>query len=281
MLAAPDRRAEACQRLPQILVRDLRHAGSDTFGRNGIDRAAGRCIGRRSGACRKTIRSTARQPRKRLTRSQITLARCWISIAAGPSTRKTSVPAGRPNANPSWLVRDGPGADTARGHWILIGSLWAATSPPTISVQRVTSSAEAKPCRVKVSPTTLLEEVAQRLCKRAGGLVHNGVLCHPSDHDGSSEDRGATACQAPQRCFIPATHRLARLVRPSSPEIALARGAGRACRSLPGLAVRDYVAADDGCYRHARIMPAFWPAGAMWARWRPRRSTTCLKPGPD
>ena len=38
MLAAPHCRAEACQRLPQILVRDLRHAGSDTFGRNGIDR---------------------------------------------------------------------------------------------------------------------------------------------------------------------------------------------------------------------------------------------------
>ena len=43
----------------------------------------------------------------------------------------------------------------ARVHWIFIGSLCAAISAPTISLQRVTSSAEAKPCRVNVSPTTL------------------------------------------------------------------------------------------------------------------------------
>src|SRR4029079_1830340 len=42
-----------------------------------------------------------------------------------------------------------------RGHWTLIGSLCAEISAPTISVQRVTNSAEAKPCRLNVSPTTL------------------------------------------------------------------------------------------------------------------------------
>src|SRR3984885_2827472 len=36
-----------------------------------------------------------------------------------------------------------------------MGSLWAAISMPTMSDQRVTSSAEANPCRVNVSPTIL------------------------------------------------------------------------------------------------------------------------------
>ena len=69
---------------------------------------------------------------------------------------------------------------TERCHWIFIGSLCAAMSGPTISAQRVTNSAEAKPCRVKASPIDLADDVAQRLGKRAGGLVHGGVLCHPS-----------------------------------------------------------------------------------------------------
>ncbi len=175
-LTAAPRRASACRKSRSAtcgMLAAIRSAAT------GSTAAAGRCIDRRSGACRKTIRSTARQPRKRLTRSQITLARCCISIAAGPSTRKTSVPAGRPNANPSWLVRDGPGADTARGHWILIGSLWAATSPPTISVQRVTSSAEAKPCRVKVSPTTLLRRSRSGFAKERGGLFTMGCSVIP------------------------------------------------------------------------------------------------------
>ena len=54
---------------------------------------------RRSGAWRSAMRAIARQPRKRLTRSQITLARCWISIAAGPSTRRTRVPGSRSSAS--------------------------------------------------------------------------------------------------------------------------------------------------------------------------------------
>src|SRR5262245_36216407 len=65
-------------------------------------------------------------------------------MAAGPSTRSTSVPAS-PSSPLAW-----------RGHCSLIGSLWAAISWPTISSQRVTNSAEAKPCRAKTSPTSLL-----------------------------------------------------------------------------------------------------------------------------
>ena len=36
-----------------------------------------------------SIRPTARQPKKRFTRSMITPERCWISSATGPSTRST------------------------------------------------------------------------------------------------------------------------------------------------------------------------------------------------
>ena len=86
----------------------------------------------------------------------------------------------RPNADPSPPVSEVAGGDTGRGHWILIGSLCAAISPPTISVQRVTSSAEAKPCRVNVSPTTLPRSSRSGLAKEREGLFINGVLCHPS-----------------------------------------------------------------------------------------------------
>ena len=42
-----------------------------------------------------------------------------------------------------------------------------------------------------------------RACSWCGALSSLGEW-----HEGSSEDRGATACQAPPHCFIPATHRL-------------------------------------------------------------------------
>ena len=77
--------------------------------------ASATCTGlrsaRRSGAWRSASRATARQPRKRLTRSHTTFARCWISIAAGPSTRNTNVPG------------SGDSPASGRVHCILIGSL--------------------------------------------------------------------------------------------------------------------------------------------------------------
>ena len=78
-------------------------------------------------------------------------------------------------------------AGPARGHWILIGSLCAAISAPAISVQRVTSSADAKPCRVKLSPTTLPRRSRKRFGKAAAGLVHAEALCHPGDYERSSQ----------------------------------------------------------------------------------------------
>src|ERR1700692_226946 len=88
----------------------------------------------------------------------------------------------------------------------------------------------------------LADEVAQRLGEGAGGLVHDAVLCHPSagpdDSDRSSQARGATARQAPDSRVMPATHRLVGLVRPPSPQAAVAGAPGpKTCRSLPGLAL--------------------------------------------
>src|SRR4029077_14986723 len=88
----------------------------------------------------------------------------------------------------------------------------------------------------------LADQVAQRLGEGTGGLVHDAVLCHPSagpfgwtlgqtlgqtlsddfSSNPSSEAFGATARQAPRGAVMPATHRLARLVRPPSPQAAVA-----------------------------------------------------------
>src|SRR5580658_6888364 len=51
-----------------------------------------------------------------------------------------------------------------------MGWLCAAISAPAISVQRVTSSAEAKPCRLKVSPTALPTRSRSGLAKEREGL---------------------------------------------------------------------------------------------------------------
>ena len=83
--AAPARLSDSRLRCPE---------GSPPSASPHPDRASRPFAGRRaSGACRIAKRPTAAKPKKRLTRSRICGARCWISIAAGPSTRSTSVPA--------------------------------------------------------------------------------------------------------------------------------------------------------------------------------------------
>ena len=69
--------------------------------------------------------------------------------------------------------------------------------------------------------------------------------------------------------FIPATHRLARLVRPSPQDAAVARGAARAPRPVPCLAFGNHVAADDGQDRRP-VLPAL--PGALGRRRRARVS---------
>ena len=56
---------------------------------------------RRSGAWRSAMRPIACQPKKRLTRSRITADRCWISSAAGPSTRSTNVAGSGGSSSPT------------------------------------------------------------------------------------------------------------------------------------------------------------------------------------
>ena len=63
-------------------------------------------------------------------------------------------------------------------------------------------------------------------------------------------------------------------------DAAVARAAGRARRSLPGLALRDHAAADDGEGGRRPITPVSCSAGPTCRRSRRRRSTTCSRPGP-
>src|SRR5215469_5947122 len=173
----------------------------------------------RSGAWRNARRLTARQPRNRFTRSQISPARCWISIAAGPSTRSTSVPASL--SSPS--VR--------RGHCSLIGSLWAAISWPTISSQRVTNSAEAKPCRAKASPTSLPRSSRNGLAAGREGLFIAGC---------SAIDRAMTTLTAKTRGKkSPASSPNEQRGKPGGPQAAdLLAWYDRHRRALPGRARR-------------------------------------------
>jgi len=83
---------------------------------------------------------TLASPRWGLPRPSRTREWRGISTAVGPSTRSMSVPGSCASLSPAPM----------RGHWIFSGTEWAAISGPTISCQRVTISAEAKPCLRKV-----------------------------------------------------------------------------------------------------------------------------------
>ena len=156
--AALDRGAEPAERGAQLIVGDVGHAVGDAAGLAGVDRrrAGAACSRRVSGAWRSAMRSIARQPRKRLTRSTITSARCWISSAAGPSQRSTSV------------AGSGSSAIALARPVILIGSAWAAISAPTMSAQWVTISVDAKPWRLN-APTrqgpSRVGEAGGRICR--------------------------------------------------------------------------------------------------------------------
>src|SRR5580704_7459343 len=165
LTAAPNR-ASACLKSSSAMSGKLAASRATAAGSLAF---FGLRVPRRSGAWRNAMRAMARQPRNWLTRSQITLVECWISIAAGPSTRSTKVPGSR--ASPS----------AGRCHWILIGSLRAAISAPTISVQRVTNSAEAKPCFLKASPIVLPTTSRSGLAKEREGLfmVRCSVIPRP------------------------------------------------------------------------------------------------------
>ncbi len=163
-----DGSAQAGQRLAQILVHDLRHSLGDAGrdGRIGRRRRAGFSL-RRNGAWRSEMRPIACQPKNRLTRSNTTADRCWISRAAGPSTRSTRV-AGSGGAS--------VGVFWARGQLIFIGSLWVAISGPAMSAQRAMISDEAKPCVFSASVMVVAIKSESGRGKLRAGLLIKGVL---------------------------------------------------------------------------------------------------------
>src|SRR5665213_3649131 len=113
------------------------------------------------------MRPIACQPKKRLTRSKITADRCWISSAAGPSTRSTSV------------AGSGLSSPIARGQVIFIGSLWAAISGPAISAQRAMISFDAKPCALRLSlKAAPVNSDKGRGKLREGLFIGSALLCH-------------------------------------------------------------------------------------------------------
>ena len=88
LMAAP-RRASAWRKSSSSTAGRLAAMRATISGSSGGGRVGG--SRRRSGAWRKAMRPIACQPKKRLTRSRITADKCWISSAAGPSTRSTKV----------------------------------------------------------------------------------------------------------------------------------------------------------------------------------------------
>ena len=64
----------------------------------------------------------------------------------------------------------------ARGQLILIGSLWAATSGPTMSPQRARISAEAKPCDLRASLRVAPRKSESGRGKLRGALLMGGAL---------------------------------------------------------------------------------------------------------
>src|SRR6516164_9617617 len=124
---------------------------------------------------------TACQPKKRFTRSRTTPERCWISIAVGPSTRSTRVPG------------SGVWPPAPRGHWIFSGSEWAAISAPTMSVHRVTSSVEAKPCLANASVSVLCRRSASGRGTDLPGLFMLQGSATSIGHDASRWDEAAKA----------------------------------------------------------------------------------------
>ena len=208
----PDRRTKPRQRPAQILVRDLWHGRGVRAAATGSGAAADRRDARRSGACRIAIRSTARQPRKRFTRSQNHVGEMLDLDRRGSFDPQNQRAGGAPQRQ-SICARWRGGGRRHRARPLDFDRLAVRGDFATDDFSPTRHQlGRSKTLSRKRLADDLAEKVAQRLGKGAGGLVHNGVLCHPSNNDRSSEDGGATARQAPGGDFIPAVHRLARLV---------------------------------------------------------------------
>ena len=101
--------------------------------------------------------------------------------------------------------------------------------------------------------------VIPRSCS-LGGQASGAGAC---GQDRSSEAGSATACAARGGDFIPATHRLARLVRPPSPAAAVAGGAA-ASAPIPTASGSPRSCCNRRRSRRSRpITPASWRVGPM------------------
>ena len=207
------------------------------------------------------MRPTACQPKKRLTRSRITADRCWISSAAGPSTRKHHC---------RRLRRRGT---LPRGQLIFIGSLWAAISGPAISAQRAMSSAEAKPCALRPSlKVAAVNSDSGRGKLREGLFISGVILCHRRRHERSSPVAAA------EESLGARSRRFVGLVRPPCSRAAVAGAPRRDGGPIPCLAVGDHAAADDGASGRALLcqVPGALADGRSARRGEPRRRAARL-----
>ncbi len=227
LMAAP-KRASARRRSSSSMAGRLsamRAAISGSSGGGGVGGAR-----RRSGAWRNAMRPIACQPKKRLTRSRITADKCWISSAAGPSTRSTR--RGRFRgvlvhcARPINLHRFAMGGDLRTGN---IG-------PPADDFRG------GKALRLEAVAQGRARELRKRAGKTARRLVHEGGFsCHRRRHERSSPQ-----ARAKESIFIAGPGRFAGLVRPPPPRAALAVAPRRTAGPVPGLAVGNHAAADHG-----------------------------------
>ena len=212
------------------------------------------------------MRPIACQPKKRLTRSRITADRCWISIAAGPSTRSTSV------AGSGGLL-----ADRARPvdlDRLAVGGDFRAddVAPAGEDLGR------GKALRFEGIAQGGAQELRKRPGKTARGLAHLGfscaVLCHLWSHD-----RSSPIAQAKESRERARAGRSAGLVRPPPPR-SCPGGARRGERADPyrGLAVGNHAAADHGEDGRAllRALPGALADGGRARRDKPRRRAARL-----
>ena len=215
---------------------------------------------------------TACQPKKRLTRSRITPDRCWISIAAGPSTRSTSVAGsgGSPScgARPLHL-------DPARA--------WAAISAPddvgpagdelgrgeALLRERVARASCAEARRADAGRFA-------RACSRRAALSHRIAMTASSWRREPRKQRRRARPMRPRpgrRCS-PGTTAIAACCRG-------ARAPGETRRSLSRLALRDHAAADhrEGGRALLRALPRALAERARARRGAARRRAARRGPG--
>src|SRR5262249_15151908 len=237
-----------------------------------------------SGAWRSAMREIARQPKKRLTRSTITPERCWISIATGPSTRSTriagSVASGSaPRAHwifigSAWAAISGPTISAQR----VTSSVDAKPSRARVfDRQRPTRSPSRRACEKGLftetaSATPRHESIRRPQEPKARGDTDardSRPRSRGRDGEGGAlvprafQNTPLPACAVSAQAGLPHKGRgnqsprlsgantlpgqarsAARLVRPPSPQAAVACRRGRARRSLPSVALRNHAAAD-------------------------------------